>query len=54
MNSLASQNELRSRELYVTAKYVEGISSYQVVFEGTIQEIEPLSREILSNATIEN
>lgn len=38
----------------VTVEYADGMALYQVVFDGSIQEFEPLAREIISNATIEN
>ena len=37
----------------VTVEYAEGMALYQVVFDGSIQEFEPLAREIIANATID-
>lgn len=37
----------------VAVEYAEGLALYQVVFDGSIQEFEPLAREIISNATID-
>lgn len=38
----------------VTVEYAEGMALYQVVFDGPIQEFEPLAREIIGNATIDS
>ena len=37
----------------VAVEYAEGLALYQVVFDGSIQEFEPLAREIIANATID-
>lgn len=37
----------------VTVEYAEGMALYQVVFDGSIQEFEPIAREIIANATID-
>lgn len=39
--------------VFVTVEYAEGLALYQVVFNGTIEEFEPIAREIISNATID-
>lgn len=36
----------------VTVEYEGGMALYQVIFDGSIQEYEPIAREIIANATI--
>lgn len=38
----------------VAVEYAEGLALYQVVFDGSITEYEPIAREIISNATIDS
>ena len=38
----------------VAVEYAGGLALYQVVFNGSIQEFEPIAREIISNATIDS
>jgi len=37
----------------VTVEYAEGMALYQVIFDGSIEEFEPIAREIINNATID-